>query len=138
VPINIASRVVPTLIAGQAYEYSWLGISGNDMNSDIADFLKLPAKTRGALVGSVAEGGPAELAGLRGVEQVEQVNGQSFPVGADIIVAINGEAVNGINDVITYLVESTKPGDQITVDVIRADGQRASLDVTLGVRPHDQ
>jgi S1-C subfamily serine protease len=138
VPINIASRVVPTLIAGQAYEYSWLGISGNDMNSDIADFLKLPANTRGALVGSVAEGGPAELAGLRGVEQVEQVNGQSFPVGADIIVAINGEAVNGINDVITYLVESTKPGDQITVDVIRADGQRATLDVTLGVRPHDQ
>ena len=138
VPINIASRVVPTLIAGQAYEYSWLGISGNDLNSDIADFLQLPANTHGALVAAVAEGGPAELAGLRGVEQVEEVNGQSFPVGADIIVAINGEAVDGINDVITYLVQSTKPGDEITLDVIRADGQPASLTVTLGVRPHDQ
>jgi S1-C subfamily serine protease len=136
VPINIARRVVPTLIAGNTYEYAWLGISGGDLTQDIRDYLKLPSSTRGALVTSVTEGGPAEQAGLHGVERVQRVNGQPFPVGADIITAINGQPVSSINDVITYLVASTSPGDKITLDVIHADGQPGQVEVTLGVRPH--
>jgi len=64
VPINIVKRVVPTLIAGDTFEYPWLGISGNTLTSEAIEFRKLDADTKGAVVLGITEGGPAEEAGL--------------------------------------------------------------------------
>ncbi len=137
VPINMVKRVVPTLISGQAYEYAWLGISGNDLDDEVVTLMNLPADTRGALIIGVAEDGPAEKAGLNGSNERDFVEGRPFVFGGDVIIAINGQPIAGINDVILYLVKETHPGDDITLDVIHASGETEQVIVTLGSRPRN-
>jgi 2-alkenal reductase len=135
VPINIAKRVVPTLIKGEAYQYAWLGISGATFTAEAAEFRKLPTDTRGALVTAVIEDGPAAKAGLHGGDEELPIESEAYRFGGDIIVAINGQTIAEMNELITYLVKETQPGDKITLDVIRADGTRETVEVTLGLRP---
>jgi serine protease Do len=137
IPINIAKQILPTLIAGKEYQYAWLGIDGISLTEEVAAAMSLPADTRGALVTSVAQGSPADRAGLHGSQEVLTVAGQEYPSGGDIITAIEGEPVGGTDDLITYLVENTHPGDQVTLNLIRSGGEKESVSVTLGVRPND-
>jgi 2-alkenal reductase len=58
-----------------------------------------------------------------------------YRFGGDIITAIDGQPVAGIDDLISYLVTLYQPGDTVTLDVIRADGSTEQLQVTLGERP---
>lgn len=134
IPINIAKQVVPTLIEGKDYEYAWLGISGQTLTDSLAELMDLPADTKGALVITLAEGGPADKAGLLGSDKTQSVDGMEVPVGGDIITAIKGTPVNDMDDLITYLIEETHPGDKVTLDVIRS-GNTETLNVTLGTRP---
>jgi S1-C subfamily serine protease len=60
---------------------------------------------------------------------------EAFRYSGDIITAINGQSINDMSDLITYLVEETAPGDVVTLDVIRNDGTPEQVEVTLGVRP---
>jgi 2-alkenal reductase len=135
VPVNIAKQIVPTLIEGKSYEYAWLGISGATLTAEAAEFRKLPAGTRGALVIAVAEDGPAAQAGLQGRDETLPVESDEFLFGGDLIRAINGQPINDMNDLITYLVKETKPGDRVTLDVVRTDGKKETVEVMLGVRP---
>ena len=66
VPINTAKQVIPVLIEEGRYEYAWLGISGNDVDAEVAELMDLPEGTRGALVVEVTNDGPADEAGLVG------------------------------------------------------------------------
>ncbi|MCB0174808.1 MAG: trypsin-like peptidase domain-containing protein [Anaerolineae bacterium] len=135
VPINIAKRIVPVIIQGDDYEYAWLGISGNTLTSEAAEFRDLDADFRGALVAEVTEDGPAAQAGLQGRNESLNASSDEFFYSGDIITTINGEPINDMNDLITYLVEETKPGDVVTLDIIHDDGSQESIKVTLGVRP---
>ncbi len=135
VPINIAKQVVPALIAEGRFSYSWLGISGAELRPEVVDLLGLPEGTRGAMVVGVVQGGPADKSGLESNQRTRQVNGVSVPIGGDIIVGINGESVKEMSDLITYLIQNTRPGEVITLDVIRDNGARAQVDVTLESRP---
>jgi S1-C subfamily serine protease len=127
--------VIPTLIAEGDYEYAWLGISGTTLIDEVAEAMSLPAGTQGALIISVAQGGPADQAGLRDSPDVLTVAGQEVPYGGDVIIAIQGEPITDMDELITYLVENTRPGDQITLDLLRSGGERENVSVTLGVRP---
>ncbi len=135
VPINIARQVVPTLIEGQTYEYAWLGITGQTLSPEVADFMKLPVDTRGALVVNVTQDSPADEAGLQGSDKVLQVAGAEYQLGGDVIIAIEGEPIQGMDDLIAYLIENTKPGDEVTLDLIRPSGEEEQVSVTLGTRP---
>ena len=134
VPINIAKQVVPEILDGGEYQYSWLGISGTTIRPDVAEAMGLPRNTRGALVIEIVPDGPAEDAGLEGSEDSMMLEGLELPVGGDIIVAIDGEEVRTIDDVISYLVGKTRPDQVVTMDVLR-DGESQRLTVTLGTRP---
>lgn len=135
VPINTAKRIVPTLIQGEEYKYAWLGISGGTVSPEVIDLMKLPSNTTGALVIEVAKDGPADQAGLVGGDKTQTVDGIDYQLGGDVITTINGQPVQSIEDVITYLAESTRPGDTIPLDVVHADGSKATIQVTLGERP---
>ncbi len=134
VPINIAKRVIPALKAVGHYDYSWLGISGSSLKPDVAEIMDLPRETRGALTIEVAPEGPAARAGLRGSDRTQRLEGVQIPVGGDVVVAIDGAPVNGIDDVIAYLVSNTRPEQEVVLEVIR-DGGREEIKVTLGTRP---
>lgn len=135
VPIDIAKQVIPALIMGETFEYSWLGIAGRDVSSEVADFLDLPSDTVGVLVIDVVPNGPADKAGLQDSDEFVRDEGQESRLGGDIIAAIDGQAVRDMDDIIAYLVEATRPGDQVILEVIRAQGELKKVTVTLGVRP---
>jgi S1-C subfamily serine protease len=134
VPINTAKRVVPALIQEGHYDYAWLGISGTTLSPDAAELMNLPRETRGTLVIEVTEGGPAGKAGLRGRDRTVTQQGVEYRLGGDIIVAIDETPIEEIDELIAYLIEDTRPGDEAVIEVIR-DGNRQSVTVTLGERP---
>ena len=135
VPIDAAKRVIPVLIQDGRFEYSWLGISGTTLRPNVAELMDLPQDTRGALVISLAEGGPAEEAGLQGSDRSRIVDGVDFPLGGDIIVAINGQPIEDMDDLIAYLIDKTRPGEDATIEVLRGKETRETIKVTLGTRP---
>jgi len=135
VPINTAKRVIPELIENGQYQYAWLGISGTSLRPDVAELMDLPRDTRGTLVIDVTRDGPAEAAGLLGSDRSEQVEGLDLRIGGDIIIAIDGIQVRTIDDLIAYLVDNTRPEDESLLEVIREDGSRETIQVTLDRRP---
>lgn len=138
VPINAAKRVIPGLIEHGRYEYAWLGISGTTLTGDTAELAGLPRNTRGTLIIEVAPGGPADKGGLLGSDATSTIDGLEFPVGGDVIVAINGNPIEEMDQLITYLIENTSPGGKVEIEFFR-DGEsgdaRETLTVTLGKRP---
>ncbi|GEM_PF-312184 len=138
VPVNTMKRIVPQLIEKGQAEYPWLGISslsteGGHSVAALADELGLPVHY-GVMVTGVAEDSPASHAGLRAGTDFVQIRGMQIARDADIIVAINGETVRDIDDLVAYLVENTSPGDTVVLTIVR-DGKTLDVDVTLGVRP---
>ena len=134
VPINIAKQVIPALLEEGEFYYSWLGISGSDLSPDVAEMMDLPRETRGALLIEIVNESPADDAGLRGSDWTKLLEGIDMPLGGDIIVSIDGQPVEGIDDIIAYLVGHTRPGQEITLEVLREES-REEVQVTLGTRP---
>lgn len=114
--------------------FVWLGILGRDLDRETALAMQLSPDQRGALVIEVVENSPAEEAGLRSSDASVTIDGANVEIGGDIIVAIEGQPVYGIEDLITYLVEETRPGQEITLTVLRERGEH-QIEVTLGQRP---
>ncbi len=137
VPINIAKRVAPALIANGKYEYSWLGISGSTTTNEIIERMELPEGTRGVQVIIVADDSPASDAGLEGSDRDVTVDGLDLRLGGDVIVGINGEATRTMDDLVAYLVANTSPGDVVIMDILREGGIFDVLEVTLQPRPND-
>ncbi|MEE8362566.1 MAG: trypsin-like peptidase domain-containing protein [Dehalococcoidia bacterium] len=135
VPINIARRVVPELIEHGKYVHAWLGVSGGDLSPESAELMGLPRNTRGALIDTVVDGGPADDAGLRGSDRTRRVNGITILYGGDVIFRIDAATIRGMNDLISYLTNNTGPGDEVDVHVFRDGDEQVRLTVTLGERP---
>jgi S1-C subfamily serine protease len=135
IPINIVTQVVPDLISSGDYSHPWLGIEGRDLLDEDVESQDLPVR-HGALVISVVQDGPADDAGLHGSDRTVVVDGVELKTGGDVIVGVDGEPVGGMNDLITYLVLHTRPGEDVTLQVIR-NGEEVAVNVTLGERPEN-
>ncbi|MDE2774939.1 MAG: trypsin-like peptidase domain-containing protein [Chloroflexota bacterium] len=138
VPADTMRRVIPDLIAAGRVEYAWMGISvmpedGGYGVAGLSEALDLPVE-RGVLLRGVSEGSPAHLAGLRGGDTLVDIRGKSVCSGGDLIVAVNGYYFDNLDALITYLVQNTRPGDELELVVIR--GRQASdVKVRLQSRP---
>ena len=135
VPVNTAKRVVPELIATGNYEYAYLGIRGVSLRPRTAEARGLDSGTRGILVAQVMAGDPSGEAGIRANVRTVDGDGRVTWSDGDVITSIDGLEVKGMDDLLTYLVNFSRPGDTVTLGVIRADGEEASVEVTLGRRP---
>jgi serine protease Do len=98
----------------------------------VAKQLDLPVD-RGALVQGVVPGGPADLAGLRATDPDLSVDDLDPAKLGDVIVAIDGEPVRGMDDLILYLT-GTRVGQQVELTVFR-DGSEQTVTLTLQERP---
>lgn len=134
VPINTARRVVPELISNGSYKYAYLGISGASLTSELAAANGLPEDTRGVLIVEVVPDGPASRFGVMGSEETKEIDGVPYPVGGDVITAIDGISIDGMDDLVAHLVENNRPGQTVTLEILSTDGVRAA-DVMLGERP---
>jgi serine protease Do len=121
IPINEATRVTKTLLAGGHMRYPYLGVQ-------IGDVAKVPPNEKeklgpnppenGAFVSEVKEGSPAAKAGLR---------------AGDIITAIDGKPISSAADVIDT-VSARSIGSKVGVQVLR-EGKPENVRVALGELP---
>jgi 2-alkenal reductase len=134
IPSNTILREIASLVTTGSYnKHSWLGASGIDMTYEIAKAMGVNV-TYGWLITQVISGGPAANAGLKGGTKQVLIAGEYVTVGGDIIIAINGTRITGIDALSTYLEENTLPGQTIEVTIVR-ENQTMDVAVTLGTRP---
>ena len=61
VPSNTIKKVVPVLIRDGIFHHPWMGISGSDVDPDLAKIRELNS-SKGFLIATVIEGSPANSA----------------------------------------------------------------------------
>jgi S1-C subfamily serine protease len=132
VPIDTAEEVVEQLLDDGTVEHAFLGISGTDVTPELANVLNLSVE-QGALVQSVVSGGPADDAGVKGGDATVSIRGQRVRAGGDVVTAIDGTDVAGMEDVIG-VVNEKQPGDEVRLSLADGDEER-TVTVTLGDRP---
>lgn len=132
IPSNLVARIAQELISNGRVDYSYIGISGTSVSIGIMEVKNLANNQRGVVVTDVLDGGPASAAGLREAQLLNN-NNRDFRT-ADVITAINGEPLNDMDSLISYLARNTRPGDTATLTVLR-DGQEIKLDLRLTARP---
>ena len=134
IPSSAILREIESLITDGTYnQHPWLGASGTDMTYEIAKTMNANV-TYGWLIAQVTSGGPADDAGLKGGTKQVTVSGQSVVIGGDIIIALSGTRITGIDDLSTFLEEHTLPDQTINVTIIR-NGQEMTLQLKVGTRP---
>ena len=133
VPSNTISKVVPVLITEAKYSHPWIGISGQDINPDLAKIRNLD-HSKGFLIVTVIPDSPAEMAGLKGVSEIEKIGNKEYPKDGDIIVSVDGKEVRKISDILIHLQEEKSVGDEMILGIIR-DGEQMDIILTLVVRP---
>jgi len=132
IAINIVKRVVPALIADGKYEYPYLGVSSLPSISLMEqEALGLPRST-GAYITEVTPGGPADKAGLRG--GFLSTDFPNLAAGGDLIIAIDDHPVLTFSEMLSYLINSTNPGDTVKLTILR-DNKELELELTLDKRP---
>ena len=120
IPSSLARIVMDDLIRDGVVHRAVLGLALLDVSAATAERLRLPRIT-GALVEGFGEGAsPAAEAGV-------QAN--------DVIVAFNGQSVENVTQ-LTRLVRNHKPGETVTVTVVR-DGAERTMRIVLGTAPTD-
>jgi S1-C subfamily serine protease len=129
IPINTVKSVVAQLIRNGKVQHAFLGVAAVPVTSSLARLFNLPTPT-GLLVQQVTPGSPAARVGLRAGRTPVVVEGESYLLGGDIIVAANGAQVLSQNQ-LRDLIAREKPGDRISLQLYR-DGKRKTIEVTLG------
>ncbi len=132
IPANIVRKVVPELIKSGHVNHPWMGITGTTLTADLAQQMRLPQDQQGVLVLEVTPGSPADKAGLRGGNRDISVDGNTYPLGWDVIIAIDGQTVKRFEDLTSYLFNQTQVGQKVTLTILR-DGRQQRLSLTLGV-----
>ena len=135
IPANLTRRVAQALIQDGEMTYSYIGITGEDVGLGVIETLGLPNDFSGVVVGDVLEDGPAANTELHEIAEMRTRGaGELVGMRVDIITAIDGNGIKGMDDLITYLVRHTRPGQQVTLMVHRDGGQIVAIPITLGSR----
>jgi S1-C subfamily serine protease len=132
VPSNTVKDVVAQILQTGRVDHAYLGISGQALSRDVAETYNLPVKA-GVLVGSVTDGSGADKAGLLGGERQVVVAGETFVLGGDVIVALDGDKISSLEQ-LRDAIAGHRPGDKVTL-VIYRDANKTSVTVTLGRQP---
>ena len=110
IPSNMAKAVMEQLMKTGKVRRGMLGVTIQSVDADLAQSLNMPS-ARGAIVTSVASGGPAEKAGLK---------------RGDVITAVNKQPVVD-NNSLRNIVASQQPGSSVDVTALR-NGRDENLD----------
>jgi putative serine protease PepD len=132
VPINTVRDVASQLIEHGKVEHAFLGIGVQAVDTEVSRLFELPVK-RGLMVVRVYDSSAADTAGLRAGTDEVVVSGESYLLGGDILVAIDGRQVASGED-LRDVISARKPGDKLTIEAYRGTEKR-SFEVTLGRQP---
>src|ERR1043165_7934872 len=116
IPVSLAKRVLEQIIETGGATRGWSGVDVADISPDLAESLGLKG-TKGAIIGAIERGSPAEKSGLK--------------LG-DIIVSINGRAIPDTTTALNAIAE-VPPGKSVPVKLVRRN-QEVTVDVLVGKR----
>ena len=111
IPISMAKKISADLIRDGAVTRGWLGVSIQSLGSEAAAG---NSNHKGALVGGVIPGGPAEKAGIK---------------RGDIIIRLGPKAISDANDLLNYIALQS-PGSRMDVELNR-NGKSLVLNAEL-------
>jgi S1-C subfamily serine protease len=124
--------VVAQILRTGRVDHAHLGILGTAVTSEVAETYNLPVE-EGVLVAEVADGSGADEAGLEGGETEVVVAGETYTLGGDIIVGIDGTPISSVEELRDAIAEH-EPGQKVKLSVLRGD-KKTSVTVTLGRQP---
>ena len=133
VPSNTALKIVPSLIEDGEYKHPWIGISGRDIDPELARVLDLK-DAKGFIVITVVDGSPADKAGLKGMTETQMIDGKEYPANGDIILSVDDKEVRKISDILVHLQREKSVGDTMHLGVLR-DGEFMHISLELVERP---
>ena len=103
IPINMARKIMEDLIRDGEVTRGWLGVSIQPIDQGLAEALGLTGN-RGALVGGVVEGSPADKSGIQ---------------RGDVLLAIDGNPLRDPSDLLNR-VALIRPGSWVALRVYRS------------------
>jgi serine protease Do len=113
IPIDLANNVRQQLVSTGKVTRGRIGVQIQEVNAQMADAFALD-RPRGALVGQVIAGGPAQKAGVK---------------TGDVILSVDGEPVERSAQ-LPGVISSIKPGNDAKLEVWR-DGSSKYLNVKI-------
>ncbi|QIC62056.1 Do family serine endopeptidase [Acinetobacter schindleri] len=119
IPIDVAMEVADQLKRNGKVTRSYLGVSLQDIDRNLAESYKL-SKPEGSLLTQIAPNSPAAKAGLQ---------------AGDVILKYNGTDISRTSELLNYLNRSA-PKQQIQLEVLR-DDKRRNINATLSAAPDD-
>lgn len=97
-----AQNIITTLITTGKIVRAWLGVGLVTVNRNIQERFNLGVG-RGALISTMAQGSPAERAGLK---------------QGDVIITFSGERIDS-SDMLVTAIQSKNPGDKVDITYVR-------------------
>ncbi len=119
VPSNLVRSVMDQLIKHGKVTRGWLGVSIQRLTPELAQKFNLK-DSRGALVGDVVKGSPAEKAGL---------------IRGDIILEFNSRRVSDADN-LRNIVAQSKAGTEVKIKILRK-GKEYDLTATIAEFPRE-
>lgn len=133
IPINLAKKLIPSLIKKGDVAYPWLGVSLLPLNPNVAREIGAPVG-EGLLVLSIINGGSAQKAGIRGGNKYIYSGNYKVPIGGDVIVGIDNEKITTLQDLSSYLEANKDVGETVLVRIARGN-KIYTVNVKLQARP---
>ena len=116
IPVSLAKKVMEQIIETGTVTRGWFGVEVANITPELAESLGF-AGTRGAIVGGIERGSPADRAGIR--------------LG-DVIVAVGERTVTDLTGTLNAIAD-IPPGKTVQVKVLRKN-QEVTVAVTVGRR----
>jgi S1-C subfamily serine protease len=132
VPSNTVKEITGQLKEKGRASHPWVGISGIEINKELADLITLPVD-KGVLIAQVFQGGPAAAAGLKGGDKRLITNQGEIIIGGDVVTKIDGTMITTMDELIG-IVRDKKVGESIELEIYRA-GKKETLSLKLGELP---
>ncbi len=120
IPINLARGIIKQLKASGTVTRGWLGVSIQNLTPDLAEYYGVK-DGKGALIGEVFEGDPADKAGIK---------------SKDVIIEVDGHNVEDSRD-LSQKVAEVPVGKKITIKVVRG-GKEYTFQVNIEKRTDDK
>jgi S1-C subfamily serine protease len=118
VPINTAKAILKELVEKGRVSRPWIGVASVKVTPQVAQYYRLPIAAGGALVAGVEPYSPADDAGLRRGDIIEEIDGKRVDDPAEVAAHVRGK----------------KPGSKVTVTVNRY-GRQFQAGVEVDERP---
>ncbi len=132
IPINTVRDVASQIIATGKVQHAFLGVSSAPVTAQLKRLFHLPT-AEGLLVQTIDPASGAAKAGIAAGRTRVVVGGESYQVGGDIIVSVDGQQVSTPQK-LYEVISQHKPGEHVRI-VLFHHGTKKTVTATLGQRP---